>query len=571
MDKEIFIYDNKDKIIKIMGAYRYLSWALTSFFYCWAWPSVDISLKAGIVVVLFLEAALVNTLYFRCIEKTLCLRNLVVVETIGIALLLVPTGGVDSPFLWYALNPIFIATGFLKIFHPWLLFALYFVSIMWEAIVFEQHLSFLAMFSEHYQLIIVFILVILAGQLIVRLIKNVGEQADALREQSEQLGEANQNLQIANKKIQQAMNLMLSLYQAIEAFHNQDEEKALAQTFADYAARLTETRLAFFWHKGVEAEDEGYLILHSTEDKVRKKELADFLQKAEPLFDEQKNPQRITLKNKDLLVAVIKTPVGNYGLIGIEITSTISEEIFAFLKQILLFLVELYTIVLERLKLTEVNEKLLVAEEQNRIANEIHDSVNQRIYSMVCALYTLKEKSRRQNNEELAVMLGTLEETAVATLKELRSSVYGYSLQKDGEKVFFISIRKYLESVSYLNKIKVTTTFIGEEERLSPALKKVIYRIICEAAGNALRHGHCTKLEVVLAIGGAEVNLLIKDNGQGFDVGLLQDEKKRGLGIHNMQFLVQKEQGTFQINSSAKQGTEVKIEFPLKTIYDKEA
>ena len=77
---------------------------------------------------------------------------------------------------------------------------------------------------------------------------------------------------------------------------------------------------------------------------------------------------------------------------GIEIEETVSEEDFAFQKQLLL-LVELYIMVFKRFRLATVNEKLLVAEEQNRIANEIHDSVNQRIYSMVCALYTLKEKA----------------------------------------------------------------------------------------------------------------------------------------------------------------------------------
>ena len=122
--------------------------------------------------------------------------------------------------------------------------------------------------------------------------------------------------------------------------------------------------------------------------------------------------------------------------------------------------------------------------------------------------------------------MGQLEETAVDTLKELRSSVYGYSLQKDGERVLFVSIKKYLDSLAYLNQIKVVTIFSGEEERLTRELKKALYRIVCEAAGNALRHGHCTKLEVRLEISTTKVNLLIRDNGKGFDLALLQDEEK---------------------------------------------
>ncbi len=121
-----------------------------------------------------------------------------------------------------------------------------------------------------------------------------------------------------------------------------------------------------------------------------------------------------------------------------------------------------------------------------------------------------------------------------------------------------------MESFAYLNQIGVVTVFTGEEERLTKTMKKALYRIVCEAAGNALRHGHCTKLEVRLEISTTKVNLLIKDNGKGFDLALLQDEEKRGLGIRNIQFLVLKEQGTLQINSQEEQGTEIQIEFPLK-------
>jgi NarL family two-component system sensor histidine kinase LiaS len=561
MAREMFFLHHKYKFIRIMSIYRYLSWALTSFFYCWAWSQTAIFLKIGVTTALFLEALTVNKLYLKWIEKISLIKALVVIETIGIGLLLFPTGGVASPFLWYALTPIFISAGFLNVFYPWFLFVLYLISIIGEDLVFEQHISLPTILSVHYQLLIVFILIILAAQLIVYLIKNLGMQAVILQRQSEQLVEANQKLKIANRKIQKAMNLIISLYQAVEAFNSKDEEKDLAQAFTDYASRLAERNLAFFWRWG--KEKKGYLVFNSTADNVRKEELIDYLLEAEALFKEKQNLLRIKLKNTDLLVAAVKTPVEEFGLFGIEIKEVMSEEDFAFQKQLLLFLVELYIMVFKRFRLTEVNEKLLVAEEQNRIANEIHDSVNQRIYSMVCALYTLKEKSRRRNNEELVEILGKLEEMAAATLKELRSSIYGYSLQKDGEKVLFVSIKKYLESLAYLNQIKVVTTFTGEEERLTKTMKEALYRIVCEAAGNALHHGECTRLEVRLEISKTKVDLLIRDNGEGFDLALLQDKEKRGLGISNMHFLVLKEKGTFQINSQEKQGTEIKIELPL--------
>ena len=131
-----------------------------------------------------------------------------------------------------------------------------------------------------------------------------------MQEQSEQLSEANHNLQIANRKIQKAMNLIMSLYQVVEAFNSRDEEKNLTQTFADYAARLAEKNLAFFWRWG--EEKKGYLVFNATVDKARKAELIDYLLEAETLFQEKQSFLKIKLKKTNLLVAAVKTPVEEF-------------------------------------------------------------------------------------------------------------------------------------------------------------------------------------------------------------------------------------------------------------------
>ena len=46
-------------------------------------------------------------------------------ETIGLTLLLLPTGGISSPFIWYALNPVLVAASFLTPLFCWGILAFY--------------------------------------------------------------------------------------------------------------------------------------------------------------------------------------------------------------------------------------------------------------------------------------------------------------------------------------------------------------------------------------------------------------------------------------------------------------
>ena len=77
---------------------------------------------------------------------------------------------------------------------------------------------------------------------------------------------------------------------------------------------------------------------------------------------------------------------------------------------------------------------MIVIEERDRIANELHDSVSQRLFGIVCALHSLQAKSRGMTNDELNEELQFLSQSANTTLKELRAAIYRLSSPKNGEE-----------------------------------------------------------------------------------------------------------------------------------------
>ena len=155
-------------------------------------------------------------------------------------------------------------------------------------------------------------------------------------------------------------------------------------------------------------------------------------------------------------------------------------------------------------------------------------------------------------------VLREIKESSCLALQELRNSIYKLSSAKKEERAFQIALKSYLDSISKLNGINIQFNFNGDENLLSLQIKKAINRIIREAAGNAVRHGKCKNLQVELEIGYELVRLKIIDDGIGFELDEL-NPKNSGLGLYNMNSLVNSFKGSIKINSKVGSGTEIEI------------
>lgn len=103
---------------------------------------------------------------------------------------------------------------------------------------------------------------------------------------------------------------------------------------------------------------------------------------------------------------------------------------------------------------------------------------------------------------------------------------------------------------------------MGHQEIKENDLKKAVYRIICEAVGNSVRHGKCSRIMIVLKIQKEYIELDITDDGVGFDL----DKGSKGLGIQNIHNLVYYFNGSIDIESRLGKGTAIHIKFPINIL-----
>ena len=531
--------------IKLLNTYRTLSWILTSLVYLISDYS-DMLIKFGVIFILLITSTIVVNVYKRYDNISKVDQAFVFIETIGITLILLPTGGLRSPFIWYALNPVLISAYFFSNLFCWFNLICYLSTSTIVSFLFfnPSGMSLISIIQANSQHILIFILITFAVQLL--MVMN-----NQLKHNSNELMKTNNKLNEANERIQESMEQIMSMYQAVEILTSKDNELSF-QTFADYTLKLTKAKNAFFYYRP--NEQPGIIAISGIMDDGVKEEL---IQNIEMNWENYMHSSELTTNViRQTYVTPVQTSSNYYGLLGAEIPNDFLEKDDL---KIFKFISDLCAVILERFELDIVSERLTKAEEQNRIANEMHDNVTQRLFSISCATHLIANNFRKLTEEQIEEKLVSLQESSNAAMKELRSTIYELSTKKGGNNTYIDDIRKYLDNISNLNNINIDFQFSGDEELLDTQRKSGLYRIISESTGNAIRHGKSKKIEVDFNIEDNETSLTIDDNGIGFNVAF---HENTGLGLRNMSRLIKSYNGKINITSKIGVGTKIDIKIP---------
>jgi signal transduction histidine kinase len=104
-----------------------------------------------------------------------------------------------------------------------------------------------------------------------------------------------------------------------------------------------------------------------------------------------------------------------------------------------------------------------------------------------------------------------------------------------------------------------------QENEVSTPRKVVIYRLTQEAMNNIAKHSQADLIHLSLRRMENEIELVIKDNGMGFDLEeiLSPERSKRGLGLSSMRERTELSGGAFTIETTPGKGTTIRASWPL--------
>ncbi len=214
----------------------------------------------------------------------------------------------------------------------------------------------------------------------------------------------------------------------------------------------------------------------------------------------------------------------------------------------------------KKLKENELREidKMLEGQEKERqrIADELHDHLGSLLATLKMNFQVLKDR-----NPQEPIMEKT-EKLLDETYNEVRNISHLKNMGMIGKEGLLVAVQEMAEKMSAVNKIKFHVIPFGLEGRLESTVELLLFRSIQELCSNILKHAQASEVNIYLTQHeSSEINVMIEDNGIGFDPQILK--KNKGIGLKNLERKIEQLHGTLSVDSQVSGGTTIIIDLPL--------
>jgi len=220
----------------------------------------------------------------------------------------------------------------------------------------------------------------------------------------------------------------------------------------------------------------------------------------------------------------------------------------------------------EQLKKYAIHLQSVREEERLLLAREIHDELGQTLVALKIDIGMFRQKVLKafngninaeflRNFDQLLELVNTTLNTTRKIMTDLRPEVLNLLGIVDAARLL---VKNFSERYQIECKFSTNTELpeLGEEQSLA------LYRIFQEALSNIARHSGANCACVMINDQNSEINVIISDNGKGFNTAEKRNDSYGLIGIRERVSLLD---GNFEINSEKDKGTELSIVFKVKS------
>jgi signal transduction histidine kinase len=204
-------------------------------------------------------------------------------------------------------------------------------------------------------------------------------------------------------------------------------------------------------------------------------------------------------------------------------------------------------------------EQLIVLEDRDRIARDLHDLVIQRLYATGMSLEgTVPMASRREVADRIRNAVDAMDDT----IKDIRATIYALQARVHADEPHLRGdivslVDEMTEALGFAPELRLGA---GLDSKATAELSEQVLAVLREALSNAARHAHASRVDVTVDTDDAGmVNVRVRDNG----IGIGDGAPRRRSGVANMAGRAEKLGGTFRLSPAEDGGTEVEWRVPV--------
>ena len=202
----------------------------------------------------------------------------------------------------------------------------------------------------------------------------------------------------------------------------------------------------------------------------------------------------------------------------------------------------------------DVQQRLAVFEDRDRIGRDLHDLVIQRLFAIGLGL---QSTARLSDSPEVNDRLGSAVDDLDATIKDIRRTIFALGSLDEAADIQ-AEVTRMVERAAAALRFRPVLSFEGPVRTLvSATVAPDVLAVLGEALSNATRHARASSGSVTLAVGD-EVTLTVTDNGVGLPAGVVES------GLSNMRQRAERLGGHCEVTGRPGGGTTVVWSVPTR-------
>jgi PAS domain S-box-containing protein len=216
-------------------------------------------------------------------------------------------------------------------------------------------------------------------------------------------------------------------------------------------------------------------------------------------------------------------------------------------------------------RLMEQQRALAILTDRERLARELHDDLGQVFAFISTQGHVIQQLLSRGDVPTAGSYVDRLIQAADEADVDIRESILslGTHFHRQG---LIPALQDYLHRYEerYGLHIELLLPDARLENAFAPVTEVQILRILQEGLTNARKHAsaHCVRIAFIFFDG--YIQIVMQDDGKGFEPGLFQDDRRHGFGLQFMSERAEAIGGSLELRSAPGKGTEVLLVIPMK-------
>ena len=345
-------------------------------------------------------------------------------------------------------------------------------------------------------------------------------------------------------------------YQKFDLLYEKNPIPVLGVTYRNYAVNEAERGN---FKKSYEILDKYLVVKDSIFDREKRGILADLEEKYETEKKEREiAEQQVTINKQALGLAKKQRQVAIWGGVGGFLAVLLGFSLWIGKERQKRRQNEIET--LKKQQEIIRLEALVSGEEKERVrlAQDLHDGINGDLAVIKFKVESLEPNDLKKESSKIVGQATTMLDNAIDQVRRISHNLAPPSLHNFNLNE---ALQQYCQKVQSSQKLNIDFQTFGQQPSLSTEQETALYRIVQELLNNIAKHADAKEILVQLNHTEAHSQLVVEDDGKGFDTKI----SKNGIGLQNIASRAAFLKGDLHIESS-KEGSTFTVTIPTEAM-----